>query len=391
MNTPEFGEALRAIDFLAPSDMSDTLASMARQAGAADLVIYLADFEQTMLYPVPDRGVHVELPVGVAVTGTKAGRSFAERRVVDEQADEAGTRYWVPIVEGSECTGVLGLTMRDDGNDATQRQVAELGMLAGAVISITARQTDLFNMVRRRRSMSLPASLQWDLLPPLQIRTPEGRSTGLLEPAYDVGGDSFDHAVNGFVLDVAIMDAMGHGIDSSLTSALAVGRYRYDRRQGRALAVMHEGLNETLADRFGGHVFVTGQLARLDLRNGRLAWTNAGHPLPLLVRAGRVTRQLDCRPSLPWGLGGALVEEVEVELEPGDTVVFYSDGVVDGRAADGSPFGIDRFVHLVEEAVNARAVPDLVLRHAVQQVADFQSNRLQDDATIVLLEWRPGP
>jgi serine phosphatase RsbU (regulator of sigma subunit) len=132
-------------------------------------------------------------------------------------------------------------------------------------------------------------------------------------------------------------------------------------------------------------------LARLDLRNGHLAWTNAGHPLPLLVRGGRVVRHLDCRPSLPWGLGGPLVEEAQLELEPGDTVVFYSDGVVDGRAADDSPFGIDRFVDLVEEAFTARAVPDLVLRHAIQEVSDFQSNHLQDDATIVLLEWRPGP
>lgn len=262
-------------------------------------------------------------------------------------------------------------------------------MLVGAVIAITARQTDLFGLVRRRRAMSLPASLQWDLLPPMHIRSPEGRSTGLLEPAYDVGGDAFDHAVNGFGFDVAILDAMGHGLDSSLISALAVGSYRHDRRQGQPLAVIHRRLDQVLADRFGGRSFATGQLARLDLRSGRMTWTNAGHPLPLLLRDGRVTGHLECRPSMPFGLGGPLLEEAEVELGPGDAVVFYSDGVVDGRSADRRPFGVDRFATLVEQAVAAREAPDLVLRHALHQVSAHQDHRLRDDATVVLLEWRP--
>ena len=58
-----------------------------------------------------------------------------------------------------------------------------------------------------------------------------------LEPAYDVGGDCFDHAVNGPTIDVAIMDAMGHGLTSSIISSLAVGSYRHDRREGQSLAV----------------------------------------------------------------------------------------------------------------------------------------------------------
>ncbi len=312
MNTPDFGEALRALRSLAPSDITDTMRTLARRAGVLDLVVYLADFEQSFLYPVPDRGQHVDVPMGEAVAGTAAGLAFAERRMVTEAAAE-GERTWVPILEGSECTGVLALTLpTDDRTDG--RDLEELGMLAGSVIAITARQTDLFNMVRRRRSMSLPASMQWDLLPPLHLQTPEGRSTGLLEPAYDVGGDTFDHAVNGFTLDVAIMDAMGHGLSSSLTSALAVGSYRRDRREGHPLAIIHRRLDEAVAGRFGGDAFVTGQLAQLDLRTGRLGWTNAGHPLPLLVRGGRVRHDLACKASLPWGLGGTMVEEAEHAL-----------------------------------------------------------------------------
>ena len=361
---------------------------LARKAGAVDVVTYLVDFEQAMLFPVPDRDVHVEMPEGEVVDGSLAGRAFTERRPVTE-ASGGLLRHWVPVLEGSECTGVLMLTVEDELDPEMIRRSEELGMLVGAVISITARQTDLFNAVRRRRSMSLPASLQWDLLPPLHINTPEGSSTGLLVPAYDVGGDCFDHAVNGFTMDVAIMDAMGHGLASSLTSALAMGSYRHDRREAQPLAVMHQHLDGVLSDRFHGKAFVTGQLGRLDLVTGRLDWVNAGHPRPLLVRKGKVVDQLVCQPSLPWGLGGGLLEQAEAALEPGDSVVFYSDGAVEGRASDDVVFGLDRFAALIEEAVAQRAAPTHLLHRALDRIVRFQGDRLRDDATVLWLEWRP--
>lgn len=75
--------------------------------------------------------------------------------------------------------------------------------------------------------------MQWDLLPPLVLRTPNVAIAGMLEPAYDVGGDCFDYALNDRVLSISVMDAMGHGVGAALISALAVGSYRHDRREGR--------------------------------------------------------------------------------------------------------------------------------------------------------------
>jgi serine phosphatase RsbU (regulator of sigma subunit) len=293
----------------------------------------------------------------------------------------------VPIIEGSDCTGVLSFTVDGPVDDDARRRYEELGMLAGVAISIAARYTDLFNVVRRRRAMSLPASIQWDLLPPLRLRTPEVSSIGVLEPAYDVGGDCFDHAVNGSTVDIAIMDAMGHGLESSLISSLAVESYRHDRREGQSLAVIHRRLDQVLGEHFSGGRFVTGQLATLDVQSGRLGWLNAGHPLPLHVRGDRVVAVLACRPSLPWGLGGGLREEAEVRLQPGDSVVFYTDGVIEGRGPSGEAFGIERFVDLIERSSAARQPSDVILRTAIDGVLEFQDHRLRDDATIVWLTW----
>lgn len=387
MDDPDFGSTLRSLHELAPSDIPDSLAGVADRMGIYDMTAFLIDFEQSTLFPVPDRGVRVDSPIGVATEGTQEGQAFVERRLVESVGKDATIRICVPIIEGSDCTGVLAFTVGGPLDDQAHRRCEELGMLVGAAISIAARYTDMFNLVRRRRAMSLPASIQWDLLPPLRLWTPEASSVGVLEPAYDVGGDCFDHAVNGFLVDVAIMDAMGHGLGSSLLSSLAIESYRHDRREGQPLAVIHERLDEVLAENFGGEQFVTGQLARLDIQSGRLTWTNAGHPHPLHVRGDRVVATLSCQPSWPWGLGGRLREEAEEHLQPGDSVVFYTDGVIEGRGPSGESFGIERFVDLIERATASREPADVILRNAINGVLDFQDRRLRDDATIVWLTW----
>ena len=388
MDLPDLGPVLRGLHQLAPADIADGLAQLARTTGAYDTTIFLIDFEQSTLFPVPDGDPHVETPIGVATDGTLEGRAFVERHLVSRTTGGV-TRVCVPVLEGSDCTGVLAYSLAGRLDEDLRRFSEELGVLAGAAIAIAARYTDLFNLIRRRKAMSLPASIQWDLLPPLQLRSRDALSSGVLEPAYDVGGDLFDHAVNGFAVDVAIMDAVGHGLDSSLISSLAAGSYRHDRREGQPLAIIHDRLDAIIADNFGTERYVTGQIARLDVQSGRLTWTNAGHPLPLHVRDGHVLGTLSCRPSLPWGLRGGLVEESEVALEAGDSVVFYTDGVVEGRPSGGEPFGIDRFVDIIERSSASRLASDVILRTAINEVLDYQSRRLRDDATIVWLTWKP--
>src|SRR5580698_5285384 len=168
MDELDLGSALRSLHELAPLDIPDILSRVAGHIGAYDVTAFLVDFEQSTLFPVPDRGVHVDSPIGVATEGTPEGQAFRERRVIESAVGDA-TRVCAPIIEGSDCTGVIAFTLIGPLDELAIRRCEELGMLAGAAISIAARYTDLFNMVRRRRSMTLPASIQWDLLPPLRL------------------------------------------------------------------------------------------------------------------------------------------------------------------------------------------------------------------------------
>ena len=79
------------------------------------------------------------------------------------------------------------------------------------------------------------------------MQSPRVAVAGMLEPAYEVGGDCFDYAINGSYLDLAIMDSMGHGVRSAMVAALAAGCYRHDRREGRILEHIHRNLDAAVS------------------------------------------------------------------------------------------------------------------------------------------------
>jgi hypothetical protein len=168
------------------------------------------------------------------VATTMAGRAFAAGQPVSSQRD-GSVRVRVPVVEQTTRTGVLAVTV-PDASEAVLAQAGLLGVFAGLAVAAAARVSDIPHLRRRGRVMSLPAGMQWDLLPPLSARTAGALIAGVLEPAYDIAGDAFDYAVNGPDLHFAIIDGMGHGIGSTLLTGLAVGAYRHARRDGAPVA-----------------------------------------------------------------------------------------------------------------------------------------------------------
>jgi serine phosphatase RsbU (regulator of sigma subunit) len=386
--------ALHIAQLAYPGSVSDVMLRLAGEFGGRDVVVYLVDFAQTTLEPLPDRSVHADLPVSEDVGTTMAGRAFSERRPATADRPD-GVRVWVPILEGSDRTGVLALTVAT----ATEEVVAAceaLALLAGYVVAADARSTDLYNLHRRRRALSLPASMQWDLLPPLILNTERIAVAGLLEPAYDVGGDCFDYALNDTVLDLALFDPVGHRVSSALIAALAVGSYRHDRRENQSLESIHKHLDDLLIAEFPNLTFATGQIARVDLDTGTMTWTNAGHPPPILVRGGRVIRQLACTPTLPWGLGAlagaSTVTTVATEsLEPGDSVLFYTDGVIEAHQPGAEQFGPQRLADLTGRLASDLLEPEEIIRLLVQSVLEHRNDRLNDDATLVLFRWKGPP
>lgn len=123
-------------------------------------------------------------------------------------------------------------------------------------------------------------------------------------------------------------------------------------------------------------------------RTGWLRWISAGHLPLLLLRQGRLVKTLAGRPATPMGLrllSGSPAVHGE-QLEPGDRVIVYTDGVVEARH-HGQFFTEERLADFVVRESASGYSPPEVLRRLIRAVLDHQQGRLQDDATILLLEW----
>ena len=195
-------------------------------------------------------------------------------------------------------------------------------------------------------------------------------------------------------LQFAIFDAVGHDLRAGLVATLSVTAYRHARRGGLDLTESAAAIDAAVHSQFSRD-FTTGQLGELDTSNGELRWLNAGHPLPLIIRQGHVSTLL-CTPRLPFGvvhMGRSLEAEIaDEQLEPGDSVLLYTDGVIEAKRPGHEDFGIERLKEFLHTADAAGLAPAETLRRLSNAVVDFNDGVLQDDATTLLVQWRrPTP
>jgi hypothetical protein len=379
---------LEAAHLAVPDEVPGLVDAQARHLGAYDTNVLLVDVEQESLHPLPRRDGEVHEPV--AIDGTIAGRCFQLIRV-ERSATPDGELVWVPLVDGTERLGVLELAFRPGDADAVIDDLRDLAGLAAEVVMTKTSYGDFFHKARRTRPMSPSAELLWRQLPPLTFATAEMSIAALLAPPYEVGGDAFDYGVGRSTAHVAILDAMGHGLGAGLLATIALAAHRNSRRLDADLPTAVAAIDRTIAAEYDDCSFVTGVFARLDIASGTFHYSVAGHPRPLLLRGGRIVRELDAAANGgPLGLGTGKWPAAVEQLEPGDRVLMYTDGVVEARDVSGAFFGDERLAEFIVEASRAGAPPPETLRQLFRAILAHQAGALQDDATVLIVEWR-GP
>jgi serine phosphatase RsbU (regulator of sigma subunit) len=385
------GEAVRWLQDNAPRTGLDDLATLvlrsAPAAGFTEIAVYLADYPQSHLVPLPADGlVRETLPIET----TLGGRAFTSLEV--QRAPDHTDRLWVPLVDGCERLGVLEVVSPPAVDDRDEAAGQELAACVAQLVKSRRSYGDVVEQLRRRRPMEVAAEIVWGLLPPLTFATDDVVVTAVLEPCYDVGGDVFDYALNGDVLSIGLFDTCGHGIKASTLASLAVNAYRNARRRGLDLVETALTVDRWLRSEHP-NLFATALLAELDRTTGALRMINAGHPGAQLLRDGRAIRELPGPTALPLGLGhlsGRPPGVHEELLHPGDRLLAYTDGVTDAMDLDGERFGLDRLLDLVQRALNDELPTPETMRRLVRAVVAHQNGELQDDATALFLEWRPS-
>ena len=220
---------LQVSHLLAPDDLAAIVAAHARMLGVRETVLYLADYEQATLLPLPNADVpeRQELPI----EGTLAGRAFRRVEVVSS-ASTNSYRLWMPLLDGVERLGVVEMVLPEAPSKDQRDELKSFVSLVAELVVTKDAYSDAFSLLRRRKTLSLAAEMQWELLPPLSFGTDRVVITGGLEPAYDIGGDSFDYAINGTAVDLLVIDSVGHGLPAAVLATVAISAYRHARRTG---------------------------------------------------------------------------------------------------------------------------------------------------------------
>ncbi|MFI1722603.1 PP2C family protein-serine/threonine phosphatase [Streptomyces sp. NPDC020489] len=370
------------------------IAGHCAEVGLHDVTVFVADLRETVLRQLTGEGRTAgEGGQEFTVRGTLPGQAYQRVDLLAQTDHGAGgpqprRRWWVAVTDGVERLGVLRADTETD-DEATRDAVRDLASMTALLLLSKRSFSDSLARLVRTEPMNVAAEMQWNLTPPPAFAGAEATVGAAMEPAYQIGGDAYDYAVAGSVLHLGVFDAMGHDTTAGITANVAVSACRNARRQGASLAQTSQHVEATLVEQFGSSRYVTGILADLDLTTGHLTWINRGHHLPVLIRGNRWTTELVCPPAGPMGAAlGLPVTECTEQLEPGDRLLLYTDGVIEARDSQGRQFGRDRFVDFVLRHHSGRRTLHETLRRLMAAVLLHHEGTLEDDATVLLTEWR---
>jgi serine phosphatase RsbU (regulator of sigma subunit) len=380
------GKLLDRAHEMAPQLIAPLVAEEVARVGGREVSILLQDYGQRVLVPLPGRRLTVGEPVPIG--DSHAGTAFLHATTV-EVPEAGGIRMYLPLLDGSDQVGVMVVTL-DSVDDDDRRLLRRLAGLVADTLVTKHSYTDRFFQARRREPMSLAAEIQWSLLPPLAMTVPQVGVAGILEPAYKVAGDSFDYALNDDILHLAVIDAMGHGLDAATMATVAIGAYRHARRADIGLAEIYAYMDRAIAEQFGPDHFVTAQMMLLDIATGHLQWVNAGHPAALLIRDHEVVQHLHSPTTLPVGFGGEQPRVSEQTLQPGDRVLCFTDGVIEEHEAGEEQFGEEQLIHWVHRIEHSEMGVRAVVRALSHALMEERGGTTSDDATLFMVEWRGG-
>src|SRR5215211_2674130 len=343
------------------------------------------------------------------IPGQRPGREGYLRSFTEFHAAYSHTRYVIEkqLAEGDEVVTTFAVSAIHDRGEwmglvPTGKEFKALLVLihrivGGKIVEEWSQGSGLAELAQQRleqeriererieQELRVARSIQHASLPEEVPELVGWQISPYYQPAREVGGDFYDfHLLSEDRLGVVVGDATGKGVPAALVMATTCGMLQLAARAldspspGEVLAQV----NETLVTRIPTNMFVTCFYAILDPNSGRLSYVNAGHDLPYLWHGGD-TEELRAR-GMPLGLmPGMSYEEKEIVLDAGQSVLFYSDGLVEAHDPEGQMFSFPRLRTLVAEHTEEGALGEYLLEKLYSFVGEGWEQ--EDDITLITL------
>ncbi len=289
----------------------------------------------------------------------------------------------------SSSGAVLGVIQLDTEDVRTPFREEDLEVLASATTQ-AAHAVELARLHQERRDLEAATQIQKSFLPAVRPRVPQLRFFDYYSSARQIGGDYYDYIpLPGDRLAVALGDVSGKGVAAALWMARLSAAARFSLASEADAPTALRRLNVALTQTGADDRFVTFAAAILDLATYGVTLVNAGHMPPLRRRPGRpgVEEVGDPIVGLPLGVMDKPYEQTSFGLEPGDVLLFYTDGVTEARNPNNDQYGLERLSKVVAgspkdvEALGAAVLAD---------VRRFAAGRPQNDDLTIVCVGRDG-
>ena len=308
-------------------------------------------------------------------------------RPIRKVSDEA-TRFARENTKGEDLAGISHYTELSNLADSIDTMESDMVKYMENLKTVTAEKERIsaeLSLARTIQANSIPTEF-----PPFPERD-EFDIYASMNPAREVGGDFY----NFFLIDedhlgIVIGDVSGKGVPAALfmmvTNILISDRTLMGSTPGEILKFV----NNSLCEHNKAEMFVTVWLAILELSTGKLTASNAGHEYPVLRRAnGKYELYKDVHGFVVGGMNGITYKEYELQLNPGDRVFVYTDGVPEATDAENELFGTERMLDALNQ--DPEAEPEKLLKTVRGAVDGFVKEAEQfDDLTMLCLEYN-GP
>lgn len=285
--------------------------------------------------------------------------------------------------------GVFNLTRKRQGNMFTASDLK----LVNAVAATTATQIHncrLINAERQRQQLEheleLAAKIQLSLLPEGPLRIGPLEVAGQCKPARHVGGDLFDYWIQDDHVCLVVGDVSGHDTGAALVATAFRSVIRSEAAHRRSVAGMIAQVNRALFDDLAhAELFISCFYAEIELDSGTMTFCRAGHPKPLLMQLGE-KGWLDTEGLLLGVCEDGQFEERSIRLERGDTIVLYTDGLLEARDEEDRYFGTEG---LRKAALDSLAATPKEIAVRIIKAAQEHSGALPlaDDMTVLVVRF----
>lgn len=243
---------------------------------------------------------------------------------------------------------------------------------------------------RIRTELFVASRIQADMLPCAKDNKPNPRQIKLyarMTPAKEVGGDFYDFFyTDPNHLAFVVADVSGKGVPASLFMVIAMTLLRSRIPYAPTLAQAVSEVNEALCANNGNGMFVTAWIGLLNLSDGRLEYVNAGHNQPLLFHDGSYEYLTELSGLVLGGMEDTRYRQLEIQMEPGDSLFLYTDGVTEANDGEQNLYGDQRLWQMVNKCVSL--TPEEIISAVWKDVEVFQENTPQfDDITMMALHY----